>query len=73
MVFEHRNHILRTCILKQLCPGLGIVVLRLEHGDKVFIAKLRQRSVGGHFVRILFRPAIYICRGYHSLPNAGTE
>ena len=45
MVFKDRNDILRTRVFEQLCPGLRIVMLGLEHGDEILVAKLGQRAV----------------------------
>ena len=33
-----RHHVLRTRFLKQLGPGTGVEVFRLEHGDEIFVA-----------------------------------
>ena len=63
MMFSDWNDILRTRLLKEPRPSCGIVVLGLEHRDKVFVAKLILRSVSGDMVFVLIGTfAIHVSR-----------
>src|SRR3984885_6214426 len=49
------HHVARAGIMKELCPGVGIEVLRGELGNQILVAELRFRTVGGNVMREIRR------------------
>ena len=61
VVFKHRDHVSCAGVLEKVRPGLRIIMLGLEHGDKVFVPKFRHRAIDAHMVFVLLRASRYIC------------
>ena len=56
MVLKYRNDVSCSRILEELCPGLRIEVLGLEHRDEVLVTELGQLPIGSHMMFIDGRP-----------------
>ena len=56
MVFEDGDNIASAGFFKEMCPGLGIILLGFEHGDEVLITEPGQRPISAYMMLIHFRP-----------------
>ena len=53
MMLRHGHDVLRAGLLKQVCPGIGRELLRLEHGDEILVAEILVGAVGLEVMLIL--------------------
>ena len=50
MMFANRHYVLCARFAEQLSPGLRVKAFGFEHGDKILIAELALRTIGGDVV-----------------------
>src|SRR3954467_9898175 len=52
MMLEYGDHVFCAGLAEEDCPGMRIEVLSLEHGNEVFVAEFRQRTISSNLVFI---------------------
>src|SRR5512133_3766369 len=74
MVLGYRHNKPCPRSAEEIGPGLRIVLLRLKHGDKIFIAKLALRPIGFNVMFKFWRPLEihipripFISKGWHAV------